>query len=118
MYLNLDLLYNVYKFLFPLFYYKSIQGSCIIYLPITKKSISIYPSKTIYYNDHITGTFRISDDNDIYGGNKDNQNNWVYFIEKRIIYYATEFKKCNLKKIKKEHFDYLKNNIRIKFQLK
>ena len=61
MYLNLDLLYNVNDFLFPLFYYIRSSNDIIIktvYSPITKKIIS-YQSNlkfcfiNIFYIDKI-----------------------------------------------------------------
>ena len=56
MYLNLDLLYNTYNYLFPLFYYFS-EYDCEndwyldIYSPIFKKFI-IINDNTVYYNDY------------------------------------------------------------------
>ena len=54
MYLNLDLLYNTYYYLFPLFYYKHYYYKIdIVYSPMTKKFLFKYPSHSIYY-DFIT----------------------------------------------------------------
>ena len=49
MYLNLDLLYNVNDFLFPLFYYESLSTKKV-YSPITKKSIIYMNTEVIYYD--------------------------------------------------------------------
>ena len=58
MYLNLDLLYNVNDFLFPLFYYIRSSNDIIIktvYSPITKKIISYQSNRfiNIFYIDKI-----------------------------------------------------------------
>ena len=48
MYLNLDLLYNTYIYLFPLFYYSKCQSEFLVYCPIKTKSIYKYFES--YYN--------------------------------------------------------------------
>ena len=55
MYLNLDLLYNIYDYLYPLFYYNHYYYKIdnIVYSPMTKKFLFKYPSHSIYY-DFIT----------------------------------------------------------------
>ena len=73
MYLNLDLLYNVNNYLFPLFYYNN-GISKEVYYPITKKSVLYFYSNekriTDYY-DYITFSFCHKDDiNGFLFGNK------------------------------------------------
>ena len=53
MYLNLDLLYNTYKYLYPLFYYGDNYGKREVYSPMTFKSVLVnfsdnYFSLTLY----------------------------------------------------------------------
>ena len=53
MYLNLDLLYNVNDFLFPLFYYENKEkNGREVYCPITKKGIYFFKgySKSYFFN--------------------------------------------------------------------
>ena len=52
MYLNLDLLYNIDKYLYPLFYYKIIHWGHLVYSPMIKKSV--YKNNHIIYSDYIT----------------------------------------------------------------
>ena len=111
MYLNLDLLYNVNKYEFTLFYYKDIGNRYRIYSPKTKKSISIYYSNTLYYSDHITG-ISISSNNRYYSNNSSNE--WKHFDEQTLN--SIGFKKCSVKTIKKQDLDFLKSNIRIKLK--
>ena len=51
-YLNLDLLYNIDTYLYPLFYYKCSDRS-EVYSPMTLKSIANFNHDTFYF-DHIT----------------------------------------------------------------
>ena len=93
MYLNLDLLYNVNIYLYPLFYYKDASFEQV-YCPITENSV--------YFYNNVFLTF-------------DSSNNPVYkkdhTITKDTIYYENivNFNKCKPFKIDKEYLKYLKN---------
>ena len=90
MYLNLDLLYNVNKYLYPLFYYKNAYwGGYCIYSSMTKKFII---GKYIYYDV--------------------NSINYI-FTENRLIHNGFIFNKCKPFNLTKKEIVFLKNNIRI-----
>ena len=104
MYLNLDLLYNVDIYLFPLFYYNinSIHSQSFVYCPITKKSAYQYNNYNydyIYY-DHITNLCKC----------KNNKTGSFYYDIDFITRYYT---KCKPIFLDKEHIKYLKSNKRI-----
>ena len=104
MYLNLDLLYNTYNYLFPLFYYQD-NYSYIVYSPITKKSAT-----KIYYCDHITLNFYWeSPEPQVYPFKKEN----FIITETECISYGFKYIKCDPFKISKKGLEYLKSNIRI-----
>ena len=105
MYLNLDLLYNVNNYLFPLFYYKDNYGNFEIYSPMTKKSIF-----TSYYNiyyDFITKKYEYLSkifDFDV--------TNYI-FTENILNYRDSILKKCKPFKLESEDLYFLKSNTRI-----
>ena len=102
MYLNLDLLYNVDIYLFPLFYYYSNSSQYFVYCPITKKSVYQYNNYNydyIYY-DHITNLFKC----------KNNETGSVYY---GIDFIVKLYTKCKPFFLEKEHIKYLKSNKRI-----
>ena len=109
MYLNLDLLYNINDYFFPLFYYKS-RYTKEVYCPITKKSIlfyyvneitglGLYKKRTTNYYDYITLKLK-NYDNKIYSFDN------CQFTEKTTI-------SCNPFYLDKKYLDFLTNNIRI-----
>ena len=88
MYLNLDLLYNTYNYLFPLFYYQHYSNLYEIYSPMTKKSVYKNSLEDISYYYSITETeFNMS---------------------------GIKFIRCKPFKLDKLSFEYLKSNKRIK----
>ena len=94
MYLNLDLLYNIDKYLFPLFYYKG-ELYKLVYSPMTNKSAYFYNNDfCVYFNYYLK---------------KD------YTITKDIIYYKDLllYNKCKPFKINKKHLKFLENFISI-----
>ena len=105
MYLNLDLLYNVDIYLFPLFYYrnKSFFNKIFrVYSPMTKKSMYIeidFDCKYIYC-DHITFVYK----------NKNIKRLFDYDIN---IYLAELYTKCKPFFLEKKYIEYLKSNKRI-----
>ena len=112
MYLNLDLLYNVDNYLFPLFYYNgcnyNYKSSNKVYSPITKKCIF----NSVYY-DFITKKMQngyfIFDFDDTKHIITENTITWINTITwKNIIY-----NKCNPFKLNSEDLYFLKNNTRI-----
>ena len=94
MYLNLDLLYNVEIYLFPLFYYKS-DYSRMIYSPITKKSAT-----SIYYYDHITLNFCWESPEPIAFLKKD-----FIITETEFIRYSFKYIRCDPFKISKKELN-------------
>ena len=116
MYLNLDLLYNVNNYLYPLFYYKYeyISDTFIygVYSPMTKKSIfknkllnlKSYDDLPIYY-DYITKKY----------GNLGSTFNETYhiFTENTLNYYNCIYNKCKPFKLNSEELYFLKSNTRI-----
>ena len=59
LYLNLDLLYNVNQFLFPLFYY-SANRIRVIYSPMTLKSVCIEEKDVVRFFDYITQKIKMN----------------------------------------------------------
>ena len=109
MYLNLDLLYNLNKYLYPLFYYKNCdynyKSSNKVYSPMTKKYI-FNSTENVYY-DFIT---------------KKMQNGYFIFDFDDKPYIITEntitwrniiHKKCKPFKLNSEDLYFLKSNTRI-----
>ena len=112
MYLNLDLLYNVNKYLYPLFYYGDKYGKREVYCPITKKSINIHINDIIhtFYYDFITKNSKYNNrkisfteycKTRIFTENTLNRNGYIY-------------NKCNPVKLTKKELHFLKSNTRIK----
>ena len=111
MYLNLDLLYNTYKYLFPLFYYGDGCNYYAIYSSMTKKSIYLYKSilghiNIYYYYDYIT--FKV------YNAESESIHNMIPCT------FAEEYKrkpdhfpKVKPFKLDKEIISFLKSNTRI-----
>ena len=110
MYLNLDLLYNIDNYLYPLFYYKS-ETHKEVYSPITKKSIVCFHCNkiTIYYDYIILKKINL-------------HNNTIYYFEldcfqftekNTTTYNIIDGYKCNPFYLDKEELEYLKSNTRI-----
>ena len=105
MYFNLDLLYNTYKYFYPLFYYEDNYGGREVYSPMTKKSITKSLNWTTYF-DYITK--KLNND-----GRKSR------FIQTRIHSENTLnidgfiFDKCDPFKLNSEDLYFLKSNTRI-----
>ena len=108
MYLNLDLIYNVNNYLYPLFYYKYCNNDpeCEVYSPMTKKSVYKNCDYVIYY-DFITKKYEYLakifdfDDTD------------CIFTENTLKYYDSILEKCKPFKLNKEYLYFLKSNTRI-----
>ena len=108
MYLNLDLLYNTYKYLYPLFYYGDGWNQCVFYSSMTKKSVCInYPFMKHYY-DFIT--FKLQSYN-----NKNSTYNMppCTITEKYIQFSEKYLYKVKPFKLDKETSSFLKSNTRI-----
>ena len=108
MYLNLDLLYNIDKYLFPLFYYtyECCDNSYVyaVYTPTTKKAVfknEVY----IAYSDYMTKKYEELGKIFYSTNHKITEN---IFIQCGYI-----FKKCEPFELDKKDFFYLKNNTRI-----
>ena len=108
MYLNLDLLYNIDNYLYPLFYYQSCnyKSNYRVYSPMIKKFLYIYSCYSVYY-DFITKKMQTR-----------------YFIlhfddkpyiitENTITWRNIIHKRCNPFKLNSKDLYFLKNNIRI-----
>ena len=111
MYLNLDLLYNIDNYLFPLFYYQSCgyKSSYKVYSPMTKKFVYINRCYGIYY-DLITKQKCLKEilyKRIIFDDTK------YIFTENTIIHITSFYNKCNPFKLNSEDLYFLKNNIRI-----
>ena len=91
MYLNLDLLYNTYKYLFPLFYYGDGFNYYAVYSPITKKVVFFHNSCSY----HIDNNHKINYSK-------------FYFTKEYIYWFDTHFYKSSPFKINKEIKSYLK----------
>ena len=107
MYLNLDLLYNTYNYLFPLFYYQYYSDDLYeIYSPMTKKSVYKNCDYVIYF-DFITKKYEYLakifdfDDTDFIS------------TENTLMYYDSILEKCKPFKLNKEYLYFLKSNTRI-----
>ena len=119
MYLNLDLLYNTYNYLFPLFYYFSeYDCECCdwyldIYSPIFKKFI-IINGNTVYYNDYNDYILSIRNSNLKFTEKECTSGFPEYdiYTAKRI----TKLPKCilHLKKNLNTHLNFLRNDSRKK----
>ena len=108
MYLNLDLLYNTYKYLFPLFYYGDGCNYYVVYSSMTKKSIYINYPFIKYYCDFIT--FKIqsyNNENSIYNMPPFTITEEYIQISEKSIYKVKPFK------LDKETTSFLKSNTRI-----
>ena len=106
-YLNLDLLYNVNDFLFPLFYYQSCNysSSYRVYCPMAKKCVYINPYYTICY-DFITKKRNCQKDV-IFDDTK------YIFTENTAKYKNITYNKCKPFKLNSKDLYFLKNNTRI-----
>ena len=96
MYLNLDLLYNTYKYLFPLFYYKRKYDNvseCEVYSPMTKKTV-FFLNSCSYYIDNT---------------NHKNIYSKIYFTKEYIYWFDNKYYQTSPFKINKEVTSYLKN---------
>ena len=115
MYLNLDLLYNVEIYLFPLFYYQKHDILIYVYSPITKKSFTGFyyskPRDPLYF-DHITLNFCCEkpEPQDYPFNEKDFTITETEFIN----FSGFKYIRCNPVKIPKKGLDFLKSNTRIK----
>lgn len=108
-YLNLDLIYNVNNYLYPLFYYNYSNYSYEVHCPITKKSLYKSNSSTFYY-DYITSKFQIK--NGKYGKIFD-KTKYVFTENIFNLNGSIFFNKCEPFKLDSEDLYFLKNNTRI-----
>ena len=113
MYLNLDLLYNIDNYLFPLFYYKCkhFQHEKEVYSPMTFKSVFVnynynYFSLYDYKNSRISSS-NYKDIKKFFAYNCTFTEN-VFYYEKKVY-----MKKCKPFKLNSENLHFLKSNIRI-----
>jgi len=101
-YLNLDLLYNIDNYLFPLFYYNSESGYKV-YSPMTNKEIFIwgalyFPEKGIVlYHDYKTNVCL--------------DENLKHILKKKENFNAVE--RCKPFKLLKKDINFLKSNTRL-----
>ena len=114
MYLNLDLLYNVDNYLFPLFYYKYrnpfFKNEYKIYSPVIKKSILKIKIDDIYF-DFITKKYR-NESSDKFFNYADVING--IFTENTINYPGCcIYNKCKPFNLTKKEIVFLKSNTRI-----
>ena len=106
MYLNLDLLYNVNNYLFPLFYYRDDYGNFKIYSPMTKKSVYEIEFCNVYFDyitkkyEYLVKIFDFDDTGYIFTENTLNKGGYIY-------------NKCKSFKLTKEDLHFLKSNTRI-----
>ena len=98
MYLNLDLLYNTYNYLFPLFYYQYYSDLYEIYSPMTKKSVYKDSLDDISYFDYITDNLALD----------------YSITETEFNMSGIKFIRCKPFKLDKLSLEYLKSNKRIK----
>ena len=108
MYLNLDLLYNIDKYIYPLFYYKFKYGYDLteIYSPMTKKSV--YKNiQDIIYSDFITKKYKGSSLLGIF------DDTHYIFTENLLNYDGFIYNKCKPFKLSKKDLHFLKSNTRI-----
>lgn len=106
MYLNLDLLYNVDKYIFLLFYCKRIINSTTyktVYSPITKKSIT-YVYNTFVFLDYSTLNIKYKNDQTVYKFHQCQNFKRFKYIEKN---------KCKPFLFSKKDLNFLKSNKRI-----
>ena len=107
MYLNLDLLYNVDNYLFPLFYYKfEYDYGRQVYSPMTKKFVFKDNQDSITYFDFITKKYGNS-------GSSFNYKIIFIFTENRLNHNGYVFNKCKPFKLNKKDLYFLKSNTRI-----
>ena len=119
MYLNLDLLYNIDKYLFPLFYYSKenygYYGHYEVYSPMTFKSIFVnvnYNWFSLYdYKNSLTSCsekviMKFYMQNCTFTEN-------IFYYEKKVY-----MEKCKPFKLNPENLYFLKSNIRINKMLK
>ena len=104
MYLNLDLLYNVDNYIYPLFYYRVKYGCDEIYSPMTKKSI--YKSDYNIYYDFITKKYK-------YKGVSSFDDTHYIFTENTLNHNGSIYNKCYPFKLSKKDLYFLKSNTRI-----
>ena len=120
MYLNLDLLYNINDYLYPLFYYKNYNSYLsTVYSPTTKKSIcfycneitglGLYEKRITNYYDYITLKYK-------------NYDNTIYYFELDCFQFTEKNTtscniirgyKCNPFYLDKDKLEFLKSNTRI-----
>ena len=104
MYLNLDLLYNVNNYLYPLFYYKN-KYVHVVYSPMTKKSVFKNNQDSITYLDFITKK---------YGNSGSSFDTTIcIFTENTLNHNGFIYNKCKPFKLESEDLYFLKSNTRI-----
>ena len=109
-YLNLDLLYNVNNYLYPLFYYEyKDKNDREVYCPITKKSI-VYHDNILTCYDYITFNFHFIEKNII-----SNFPNDIYHFTQENSLMVTNIHgyKCDPFYLDKDKLEFLKSNTRI-----
>ena len=110
MYLNLDLIYNIFHYLFPLFYYKHKDKKYKVYSPFTKKGICFDCDNDCCYFDYITLKYNLQ------GQETSADFSFISFkvTEEFFLWQVKKFFKCTPFKLTKEKIDFLQSNIRIK----
>ena len=111
MYLNLDLLYNTYIYLFPLFYYKDNYGHYEVYSPMTFKSVFV----NVNYN-----WFSLYDYKNSHTSCSENKVIMKFYMQnctftENVFYYEKKvyMEKCKPFKLNSENLHFLKSNTRI-----
>ena len=110
LYLNLNLIYNIFHYLFPLFYYKHKNKKYEVYSPFTKKSIYFFgnhDNSLCYYYDYITFKYNLQ------GQEMPLDFSYTSFMFREENFFSSQFK-CRPFKLTKENTDFLQSNIRIK----
>ena len=109
-YLNLDLLYNTYDYLYPLFYYKSSTNNTRfeIYSPMTKKSVTLYQGSCYFQTDFITRKAKSIEESMLFSYNKG-----FNFKETCVIFDNFKYMRTKPIKIKEKILKFLKSNTRI-----
>ena len=107
-YLNLDLLYVLDDYTFPLFYYSN-EVSTEVYSPMTLKSVYIRYNENPYFTDYKTSKLKIN------GNTRKFENRYKLRFTEKEIYFNQNLDSYKSKpfKINQKFSDFLKSNKRI-----
>jgi len=103
---NLDLLENINRYLFPLFYYSNEDSrEYEIYFPSTLKSV-YFDLNFILFHDHLTKK-------ELYRRNLEKNNKYSFTQKFSYIGTFKDLKRCNPFKISKKYLKFLNNKTRL-----